>query len=45
MSKLHPYWEILQRRMREMEYRTQIQEKWINTTTEEDMQRFLQEHP
>jgi len=45
MSKLHPYWEILQRRMREMGYRTLTPEKWINTATEEDMQCFLSEHP
>ena len=45
MSKLHPYWEILQRRMHEMGYKTLTPEKWINTATEENMQHFLLEHP
>jgi len=45
MSSLHPYWEILQRRMREMDYNTNTPKKWIDTATEEDMERFLSDHP
>ena len=45
MSKLHPYWEIIQRRMRELEYKTKVPEKWINTATEEKIRLFLEQHP
>jgi hypothetical protein len=45
MSKLHPYWEIIQRRMRELEYITKVPDKWINTATEEKMRLFLEQHP
>jgi hypothetical protein len=45
MSILHPYWDILQRRMREMDYQTNVKEKWINTATKADMEKFLSENP
>jgi len=45
MSSLHPYWEILQRRVREMDYKSNKPNEWIDTATEEDMERFLSDHP